>query len=112
MKNYLILPLLALVGVELGAGEVWDKQVVTEGWLSLTAVAADYDGHGACCGFESGQVSVYLNDGKGAFSWLHLGEEKESDDLRAVDMGGDGGTDLIDAGRRAGNVERYENFLK
>lgn len=77
---------------------------------------ADFDGDGdldaASCGFESQRLSVYLNDGKGAFRRQDLDTAQQSYDLRSVDMDGDGDLDLLNAGRASRNVAWYENPLR
>lgn len=81
---------------------------------SLTVADHDQDGDldAASCGYESGWVRWYENDGKGHFKIHTLDDAQQSYDLRTVDMDGDGDLDLLNAGRGSKNVVWYENRLK
>lgn len=89
-----------------------DPEIKSPHTLVLADFDEDGDLDGASCGFESLRVSIYLNDGKAAFTRLDLDLEQESYDLRAVDMDGDGDLDLLNAGRGTQNVAWYENPLR
>lgn len=105
------------------AGVVWfegpdwkeheiDLEIKSPHTLVLADLDEDGDLDGASCGFESLRVSLYMNDGKGAFERTDLDLNQQSYDLRTVDMDGDGDLDLLNAGRGTGNVAWYENPLR
>ncbi|MBK1875930.1 FG-GAP repeat domain-containing protein [Pelagicoccus mobilis] len=86
-----------------------------EGPHSLVAQDLDGDGHidAASCGrAEDGKLAWYRNDGHGNFSKETIDENQSSYDLRAIDMDGDGDSDLLNAGHESKNIVWYENLMK
>jgi hypothetical protein len=73
----------------------------------------DFDGDGsldlASCGFESKEVALFLNDGKGHFRKITLDRNQCAYDIRVVDLDGDGDLDLLLSGQNSGNLVWYEN---
>ena len=95
----------------------WKKHLIdAELDCPHSLVLADLDNDGdldaASCGFKSQRVSIYFNNGKGAFTRKDLDTDQQSYDLRAVDMDNDGDLDLLNAGRASRNVVWYENPMK
>ena len=105
------------VGVFWYDGETNEKTVVdaeVESPHSLVLADLDNDGDldGATCAFGSSRLSVYTNDGKGAYTRIDVDTDQKSYDLRAVDMDSDGDLDLLNAGQRSENIVWYENLAE
>jgi len=73
----------------------------------------DLDGDGstdiASCGYESKNVTCFLNRGDGTFHRVDLDDDQCAYDASAVDLDGDGDLDILLAGQKSHNIVWYEN---
>ena len=86
--------------------------------IETHGLTKDYgNGHGifdldlAVASYTAHVVRWYENDGRGNFTPhdVDVGNNQESYDLKAIDLDGDGRTDLILAGRESKNAVVYFN---
>ncbi|MEO6245813.1 MAG: PQQ-dependent sugar dehydrogenase [Opitutaceae bacterium] len=97
-------------------GPNWTKHPIDADLANPHALAVgDFDGDGdldvAVASYTTHVVRWYENDGRGNFmpQDIDTGNKQEAYDLKAVDVDGDGRTDLILAGRESKNAVVYFN---
>ncbi len=103
-------------GVYWFEGPNWTKHAIDADLATPHALAVgDFDGDGdldvAVASYTTHTVRWYENDGRGNFSAhdIDTGNKQEAYDLKATDVDGDGGVDLILAGRESKNAVVYFN---